>query len=769
MVNNVASAIGAQQSQPIVKIFLVDDIGAIVEKIKALLEPYPDLQIIGTATNGYSAIEQIEYLQPDLVLLDLAMPEPDGFQTSKEIERKYPQMEVMILTNTDDLNSIDDACSSGANKYQIKDNIDLKIVDRIRAAYHDSVERLNSSSISGTVETESNVLEFSRVPSVNAPQTTKNVGTASTVEKRDENPLIPDRADACPDPVMDYTEAEVTQTSIEQPHQAELGEDSPSRFTFTTQSTPSKLRDWSESATELIDTVPLPWTRGLLYVLVAFLGISIPWACLYQMNEIGTARGRLEYRGNIKLEADIEGSVAVMKVHIKKGDRVKIGQTIMELDSRNVREQISQNQLKLDGEQQRLNQLTLMQNQIGLGTNAQQQQNQAQLLEKQSQIAQAQQNLSALVANSRNQTTEKLAQLHQAEQNLATRQSSANLQQAEKLTQVRQAQQSEIDAQTSYLIAQNRLKDAQDEVQRYDRLYQTGAVAEVKVKEIESVAQERNQLFSQATATLEQSKLRVKEQQENYQRLLQQNQSDIAQARLRLKEQQGNYQSTVNQTQANIAQAKLRLTEQQRGSESLAKSGNIAILKTNQQLKEIQSQIVALKSEIDRYRAQSKFLTGQLAKYTIKANTDGTIFELPIGREGAVVQPKQLITEIASDRTGLIFKGEIPADQSESLRSSTVQKDVKLKFDEFPFESYEIVKGKLIWMAPNSKLAQTTEKPGTASYEIVVQLNQSCVKHEGNCIPLKLGQPATAEVSIRNRRIIDFILDPFKKLGNNSR
>jgi HlyD family secretion protein len=698
------------------------------------------------------------------------MPEPDGFQTVTEIARKYPQIEVMILSNTDDLNSIHDTCSSGANEDQIKDNIDLKIVDRIRAAYHDSVERLNSSSISGTVEPESNVLEFNRVPPVNTPQTTNNVGTASTTEeKRAENSLMPDRADAFSDPAEAFAAAEVTQTVIEQPHQAELGEDSPSRFTFTTQSTPSKLRDWSESATELIETVPLPWTRGLLYVLVAFLGVSIPWACLYQMNEIGTARGRLEYRGNIKLEADIEGSVAVMKVHIKKGDQVKIGQTIMELDSKNVREQISQNQLKLDGEQQRLNQLTLMQNQIGLGTNAQQQQNQAQLLEKQSQIAQAQQNLSALVANSRNQTTEKLAQLHQAEQDLATRQSSANLQQAEKLTQVHQAQQSEIDAQTSHLLAQNRLKDAQDEVQRYDQLYQTGAVAEVKVKEIESVAQERNQLFSQAVATLEQSKLRVEEQQENYQGLLQQNKSDIAQARLRLKEQQGNYQSTVNQTQANIAQAKLRLTEQQRGSESLAKSGNIAILKTNQQIKEIQSQIVALKSEIDQSRTQSKFLTGQLAKYTIKANTDGTIFELPIGREGAVVQPKQLIAEIAANQTGLIFKGEIPADQSESLRSTTVQKDVKLKFDEFPFESYEIVKGKLIWMAPNSKLAQAAEKPGTASYEIVVQLNQSCIKHEGNCIPLKLGQPATAEVSIRNRRIIDFILDPFKKLGNNSR
>jgi hemolysin D len=742
MVNNLASEIDDRQSQPLIKIFLVDDIGTSIKKLKSLLEPYPDLQIIGTAPNGYSAIEQIEYLHPDLVLVDLAMPEPDGFQAVKAIARRYPQIKVIILSNKDALKSIDDSGSS-----------DPKVVNLIRTVYYNPVDRVDSSSIAKNVETESNILEFSRI---------------QTVDTSHENHPIADSSDAL-STSADATDRVEDPLSTGQLDQTELGEDSPSQFTFGTQSTLNKLNDWSESATELINTVPLPWTRGLLYVLVAFLGVSIPWACLYQMNEIGTARGRLEYRGNIKLEADIEGSVAVIKVHIKKGDRVKIGQTIMELDSKNVREQISQNQLQLDGEQQRLSQLTLMQNQIGLGTNAQQQQNQAQLLEKQSQIAQAQQNLSALVANSRNQTTEKLAQLHQAEQNLATRQSSANLQQAEKLTQVRQAQQSEIDAQTSYLIAQNRLKDAQDEVQRYDRLYQTGAVAEVKVKEIESVAQERNQLFSQATATLEQSKLRVKEQQENYQRLLQQNQSDIAQARLRLKEQQGNYQSTVNQTQANIGQAKLRLTEQQRGSESLAKSGNIAILKTNQQLKEIQSQIVALKSEIDRNRAQSKFLTGQLAKYTIKANTDGTIFELPIGREGAVVQPKQLIAEIAANQTGLIFKGEIPADQSESLRSSTVQKDVKLKFDEFPFQSYEIVKGKLIWMAPNSKLPQADEKPGTASYEIVVQLNQSCVKHEGNCIPLKLGQPATAEVSIRNRRIIDFILDPFKKLGNNSR
>ena len=113
----------------------------------------------------------------------------------------------------------------------------------------------------------------------------------------------------------------------------------------------------------------------------------------------------------------------------------------------------------------------------------------------------------------------------------------------------------------------------------------------------------------------------------------------------------------------------------------MVKGGNIAVLKTDQQLKEIDSQVVTLKAEIDRDRAQTAFLTRQLDRYIIKANTDGTIFELPIDREGAVVQPKQLIAEIASNLNGLVFKGEIAANQSESLRSSNTKKDVKLKFE----------------------------------------------------------------------------------------
>jgi hemolysin D len=723
-----------RQPELIIKVLIVDDLRVVREQLKLVLRSHPDIQVIGTAIDGNHAIEQLEYLRPDIILLDLDMPRLDGIETARIIDDRYPQLPVIVLSSYDDASELSNVQPACIKEYIVKDKIDLKIADQIRSVYRH--QALNQLKIEPTTARNppDNVVDFNRF----------------------------DRADT--------TRTNRFNTSLT----TKFGTNLSTQFTSIAHTTLSRLNDWSDSAKELIDMMPLPWTRGLLYALVIFLGVSIPWACLYKMDEIGTARGRLEAKGNtIKRESDLENSVAVVKVYVKKGDVVKAGQPIMELDSKNVREQIYQNQLKIDGEQQRLNQFQLMKNQMGLGTTAQQQQNQAQLLEKQSQIAQAHQGIRNLESNSHSQIAEKLAQLHQAEQALADRQSSHDLQKAEKLTQVRQSEQAVVAAQTNYILTQNRLKDAQNELRRYTKLYQTGAIAEVKVKEIANLAQERNQLFNQSVASLQQSKLQVKEQQENYQKLIQKTRSDIAQAQLRLKEQQEAYQGTIARAQADFAQAKLRLIEQQRGSKSLATGGNIAIIRTDQQLKEIESQIVTLQSEINRDRSQTNFLTKQLAKYTVTANTDGTIFELPIDREGSVVQPKQLLAEIASNVNGLVFKGEIPANQSESLRSTsdaqavgTLQKDVKLKFDEFPFESYDIVKGKLTWIAPNSKLTQVSPGISIASYEIEVQLSQTCVKHEGSCIPFRSGQPATAEVVIRNRRVIDFILDPFRKLRN---
>jgi hemolysin D len=724
-----------------IKILIVDDQQVVRAKLQAALVRQPDFQVVGTAPDGFRALEQMKILQPDIVLLDIEMPGLNGLEVAQLIRHEFVDTKVIILSSHDDAPSVQKSLRSGVNGYVSKQDINSSLIEIIR-----SVQQGHTQFGPGLLE-----------------KALRGSDTLALKEPAASDLIIPVTASAAIEsPVAQSSEIMVAPSQQLTAFPADTG------FSMG-QTAITRLTDWSNAAKEIIDGVPLPWTRGLFYGLLAFVGVFIPWASFFQMDEIGTARGRLEITGDtIKREADVEGSVTVTKVLVKKGDTVKQGQVLMELDAKNIRDQIQQNQVKLEGQQQRLNQLLLMSNQLSIAIGTQQQQNQAQNLEKQAQVAQAEQNLTNLKNSYNTQDGEKKAQLNQAEQTVQDRRSGLDLQRQEKITQINQAKQTIVDNTAAYQVAVNRLRDAQAEARRFEQLYRTGAISEVKSREVESLAKERNQAKLLAEANLQQSKLRLREQQDNYSKLLQQVQADVQQSKLRLTEQQGTYQRTVGQLRSDITQAQLRFVEQQRSLQSLIQGGKLAVSKSEQQLKEVQSQITMLRSDVEQSKNTGVTLNRQLAKYIIRSDVDGSIFELPITREGAVVQPKQLIAEIApqTDQTmDLIFKGEIPATQSESLRSAT-DKNVKLKFDEFPFETYGIVNGKLTWISPNSKVV-TTPTGNTINYEVRIALAQACIKYRGECLPFKSGQPATAEIIIRKRRIIDLITAPFSKLKSS--
>jgi hemolysin D len=707
-----------------IKILIVDDQLVVREKLQAALEKQPDFVVVGSAVDGNDAVDQVQLFQPDVVLLDIEMPGKDGLAAAAEIRSRFPNIRTVMLTSCDDVDSIRTAVQSGAQGYLVKQKIDSNMMDMIRSIHK------------GQMQFAPGLLEKVLSQPANLTLTQPPQNSRLQPATKSDLAIEPEIIDG-----VEVFEPEITSIT--------------------------RLSDWSNSAKEIIDGIPLPWTRGLFYFLLAFIAVAIPWAIFFQMDEIGTARGRLELAGDtIRREADIEGSVTVTKVLVKKGDVVKKGQVIMELDSRGIRDQIQQNQVKLEGQQQRLSQLGPLKNQLAIAVSTQQQQNQAQILEKQAQIAQAQQSINGLKSTYNNHTTEKAAQLDQAAQTVTDRQNSLAAQKQEKINQVNQAKQSIIDGTAAYNAAKNRLSDAKAEAARFEKLYRAGGVAEVRSREADSLAKERDQSRLQSEASLQQARLRYQEQQDAYRKTMQQAQADIQQAQLRLKEQQGNYQRSTSQLKSDITQSELRLLEQQRGMDSLTQTGKLAVGKSEQQLKELQSQITALETEIEQSKNLAKNLGNQLEKYTIRADVDGTIFELPIAREGSVVQPKQLIAEIAppaNRATDLVFAGEIAASQSESLRTQGIGKDVKLKFDEFPFETYGIVNGKVSWISPNSKIVPTTAGNVT-NYEVKVSLGQACIKHNNDCLQFKSGQPATAEIIIRKRRIIDFIMDPFTKL-----
>ncbi len=117
-----------------IKILLVDDEMLIRRGLKALLKLEESLEIVGEAENGEIAINEIEKLQPDVVLMDVRMPVMDGVAATREISRRFPQIKVLILTTFNDDEYVTQALKYGAAGYLLKDTPSEELAQAIRFA-----------------------------------------------------------------------------------------------------------------------------------------------------------------------------------------------------------------------------------------------------------------------------------------------------------------------------------------------------------------------------------------------------------------------------------------------------------------------------------------------------------------------------------------------------------------------------------------------------------------------------------------------------------
>ena len=104
-----------------IRILLVDDQTLIRQGIRMLLVGENDLEVIGEAGNGHEALDQMMSLQPDVVLMDIRMPEMDGVSATREISQRFPGCAVIILTTFDDDETIFEGLRAGARGYLLKD------------------------------------------------------------------------------------------------------------------------------------------------------------------------------------------------------------------------------------------------------------------------------------------------------------------------------------------------------------------------------------------------------------------------------------------------------------------------------------------------------------------------------------------------------------------------------------------------------------------------------------------------------------------------
>jgi DNA-binding NarL/FixJ family response regulator len=113
-------------------IFLADDHTVVRDGLRALLENQPDFKVIGDAGDGREAVRQISQLQPDVALLDIAMPELNGIEATRSIGECCPATQVIMLSMHETGGHIERALRAGARGYVLKSSVGAEVVEAIR-------------------------------------------------------------------------------------------------------------------------------------------------------------------------------------------------------------------------------------------------------------------------------------------------------------------------------------------------------------------------------------------------------------------------------------------------------------------------------------------------------------------------------------------------------------------------------------------------------------------------------------------------------------
>lgn len=118
-----------------IRVLVVDDHAIVRDGIYALLGLMPDIELVGEAANGREAIEKVEKLLPDIVLMDVAMPLMDGLEATRRICKQFPRTKVIALTQYDDHEFVFPMFEAGARGFICKTAASSELVTAIRSVY----------------------------------------------------------------------------------------------------------------------------------------------------------------------------------------------------------------------------------------------------------------------------------------------------------------------------------------------------------------------------------------------------------------------------------------------------------------------------------------------------------------------------------------------------------------------------------------------------------------------------------------------------------
>ena len=118
-----------------ITVFVADDHAIVREGLVSLLAAQPDIRVVGTAADGRDTVRQVVKLQPEVVVMDISMPQMNGIEAAREIRLRVPQARVVILSMHSSVEHVFHALEAGAAGYLLKESTAREIVEAVRAAH----------------------------------------------------------------------------------------------------------------------------------------------------------------------------------------------------------------------------------------------------------------------------------------------------------------------------------------------------------------------------------------------------------------------------------------------------------------------------------------------------------------------------------------------------------------------------------------------------------------------------------------------------------
>jgi len=150
-----------------VRILLVDDHPVVRHGLRTLLSGRSGWEVVGEASDGIEALELVESLQPDVVVLDVTMPRMNGIEACRLIQKKHPGCEVLFVTQHDSAQMMREALAAGARGFVVKSNLARDLIEAVEVvsqhreftalardphAQPETVGSMSNSNLSGSTE-----------------------------------------------------------------------------------------------------------------------------------------------------------------------------------------------------------------------------------------------------------------------------------------------------------------------------------------------------------------------------------------------------------------------------------------------------------------------------------------------------------------------------------------------------------------------------------------------------------------------------------------